>query len=124
MKTVNLIIRILLGLLLLVTGLNKFLQFMPMPEMTEQAQQTMMAFVQTGYIMNIVAIVEIVVGLLLIINKYTALSLVILFPIMLNAFLFHLFLDVAGIGGSVMAITFNIYLMIAYRDRYYEVLKA
>ncbi len=123
MKTVNLVVRILLGLLLLMTGFNKFFMFMPMPEMVDPAQQFMMALANTGYIMPIVAIVEIVTAIMIIFNRYQALALVILFPIMLNAFLFHLFLDIGGIGGSVVAIAFNIYLLFVSKDRFEALLK-
>ncbi len=123
MKTVNIVIRILLGLLLLMTGFNKFFMFMPMPEMVESAQQFMKALVNTGYIMPIVAIVEIVTALMIIFNRYQALALLILFPIMVNAFLFHLFLDIGGIGGSAIAIIFNLYLLVVNRDKFKELLK-
>ncbi len=124
MKTVNLIVRILLGLLLLVTGLNKFLNFMPMPEMTGPAQEFMMALVKSGYIMTIVAIVEIITGVLIIINRYQAFALLILFPVMLNAFLFHLFLDIEGIGGSLMALIFNTYLLFVNKEKFKAILTA
>lgn len=75
---------------------------MPMPTMPEAAGEFMGALVKSGYLMAIVAIVEIVVGVLLLINKYHALELIVVFPIILNAFLFHLFLDIAGIGGALL----------------------
>ncbi len=123
MKTVNIIVRVLLGLLLIVTGFNKFLMFMPMPEMVEPAKQFMEALVATGYVMPIVAFVEIVTGIMIIFNRYQALALVILFPIMLNAFLFHLFLDIGGVGGSAMVIIFNTYLLIVNKDKFKDLLK-
>lgn len=123
MKTITLISRILLGLMLIVFGLNKFLQFMPMPEMAEPAQAFMGALVATGYVMTIVAVVEIIAGILIILNKFSALALVVLFPIMLNAFLFHLFLDIAGIGGSLLVMVLIIYLLFVEKHKFTEMLK-
>jgi putative oxidoreductase len=120
----KLIVRVVLGLMLVVFGLNKFLQFMPMPPMPEAAAAFMGALVTSGYIMAIVAIVEIVTGILLLVNKFQPLTLVVLFPILLNAFLFHLFLDIAGIGGAVVALAMNVFLMFANKEAYAEVLKA
>ena len=49
---------------------------------------------------------------------------VVLFPVMLNAFLFHLFLDPSGIAGAAMFLLFNILLMYAHKDAYKGMLKA
>ncbi len=124
MKTTKIIARVLLGLMLLVFGLNGFLQFMPMPEMSAEAGELMGALAKAGYFFPIIAIVEIVVGALLLINKYTAIALIVLFPIMLNALLFHLFLDLAGIGAAALAITLNVFLFITNMDKYKELLQA
>ena len=75
MKKAQLIIRILLGLMLVIFGLNKFLQFMPMPTMTDEAGEFMGALIKSGYIMVFVAVIEIIVGLSLLINKYQPLAL-------------------------------------------------
>jgi len=123
MKKIQLTIRVLLGLMLVVFGLNKFLNFMPMPPMPEAAGEFMGALAKSGYIMPLVAIVEILAGILILINKFAPLVLVILFPVLLNAFLFHLFLDVAGIGGALVAISMNIFLFFTYKESYKEILK-
>jgi putative oxidoreductase len=124
MKTAKTIIRILLGLMVLVFGLNKFLQFMPMPTLPASAGEFMGALAQSGYIFPIVAIVEIVTGTLLLINKFKTIALIVLFPVMLNAFLFHLFLDLPGIGGAALAIIMNAFLMINEKESYQGLLKA
>jgi uncharacterized membrane protein YphA (DoxX/SURF4 family) len=118
MKKAKLIIRILLGLILVVFGLNKFLQFMPMPPMPEVAGELMGALVKSGYLMAVVAIVEIVTGVLLLINKYQPLALIVVFPVLFNAFIFHLFLDISGIGGALLAIAMNVFLFLANKESY------
>ena len=124
MKKAQLIVRILLGLMVLIFGLNKFLQFMPTPPMPEPAGEFMGALVASGYLMVLVALVEIVTGIMLLIDKYQPLALVILFPVLLNAFLFHLFLAPAGIGGALMATAMNIFLFFANIDSYRALLQA
>ena len=66
---------------------------MPMPPLPEPAGEFMGALVESGYLMQAVAMVEIVTGIMLLINRFQPLALVILFPVLLNAFWFHLFLD-------------------------------
>ena len=123
MNKAKLIIRILFGLMLVIFGLNKFLQFMPMPPMSEAAGVFMGALVKSGYLMVVVALVEIAAGVLLLVNKYQSLALVIVFPVILNAFLFHLFLDIPGIGGAVFAMAMNIFLLFANKESYKSLLK-
>jgi putative oxidoreductase len=124
MKKVKMVVRILLGIMVLIFGLNKFLQFIPMPPMPQEAGEFMGALVKSGYLMVVVAIVEIITGILLLLNKYVSLALVILFPVLLNAFLFHLFLDLPGIGGAAFAMAMNIFLFFANKESYKSLLNA
>ena len=121
-KTKN-ILRPIYGIFLLTFGLNGFFNFFPLPEMTEEAGTFMGSLAQTGYILPIVGVLQVVVGLLLIVNKFTPLILIVIFPIMLNAFLLHLFLDPAGIAGSLVAIILNVFLFIANKESYKNVLQ-
>ena len=112
------IVRILLALILLTFGLNKVLNFMPFPPMPDEARMFMDALVESGYIMYVVAIIEIVAGVFLFINKHSSFWIIVVFPILLNAFLFHLFLDIAGIPVALFAISLNVYLMIEHFNDY------
>ncbi|MDO7575874.1 MAG: DoxX family membrane protein [Flavobacteriaceae bacterium] len=124
MNKAQLIIRILFGLILVIFGSNKFLHFMPIPPMPEAAGAFMGALVDSGYLMTLVALVEIVAGVSILINKYKTLALVILLPVILNAFLFHLFLDLSGIAGSAVALMMKMFLMYANKESYRSLLKA
>jgi putative oxidoreductase len=124
MKNAQNIIRIFFGIFLLTFGLNGFLNFMPIPEMTSEGGEFIGALIKAGYIMPIVALLQVVIGLLIIINKFVPLSLVVIFPILLNAFLLHLVLDIGGIAGALVAITLNIFLFIAYRENYMNLFKS
>jgi putative oxidoreductase len=123
MKNTQKILRIFFGIFLLTFGLNGFLSFMPIPEMTAEGGEFIGAIIKAGYIMPIVAISQVFIGRLLVINKFVPLSLIVIFPIMLNAFLLHLVLDIGGIAGALIAITLNIFLFIVYKENYINLLK-
>lgn len=91
--------------------------------MPEQAGIFIGSLATAGYILPIVGTLEVVVGILLITNKYVTLSLVVIFPIIINAFLFHLFLDLAGIIGAFIAISLNITFFMMYRENYKNMLQ-
>lgn len=99
---VEMILRILIGILLLVFGSNKFFHFIPMP--TPPPGSFMDALIQTGYMMPLIAVSEIIPGCLLLFNKWKGLALVWLAPISINILLFHVAFDLSSIGaGAVLA---------------------
>ena len=118
MKKVNVIVRILLGIMMVIFGLNKFVGFMPMPPLPTDAQTFFDALNNSGYIMKVVGAVELITGVLFLLNKYTALAAVVLFPVMLNAFLFHLFLAPGAIAPALLAVAMTVFVMFANKDKY------
>ena len=116
--------QILSGLMLVVFGLNGFLHFMPMPEAPQKMAEYMGTLFSTGYIFPIVATVQTAVGISFLLNKFVPLTAIILMPIMINAFLAHLFLDIAGIGGSFFILVSIVIVMIKNGVRYKEIFKS
>ena len=106
-STFTKIVRYLLALMLLVFGLNKFLKLLPMPELPPSADGFMPDLAATGYVLPVVGAIEIFIGILLLINKWTPIALVLLAPISVNILLFHLFLDLPGIGGAFSVAILN-----------------
>ena len=125
MKTkIDLVLRLILGVILLIFGLNTFIQFMPMPEPPEGAGKLLWAFAESGYIFPMIGVVKIVVGLLLLINRYVALALLLLAPFSVNIILFHLVLDPKGIAAALIVTALNIYLLFVNKAKFDSVLKA
>ncbi len=113
-STFTTILRIILGLGLLIFGLNKFIGFMPMPELPEHAANFMQSLKATGYVLQLVGVFEVFIGLLLIIKKWVPFALLLLAPITVNIVLFHLFLDLPGIGGAIVITVINVILIYKY----------
>lgn len=111
------IVRILLGVFILVFGVNKFADFLPVPELSPEAGAYFGALISSKT-MVLVGVVEIVAGLALLLNKYGALFAIILMSISVNAVLFHAVLDPGGIGGAAVLLILNIVVLIGYKDKY------
>jgi len=103
------IIRIVLGIVLVLFGLNKMLpsSFIPLPDMPQDAISFMTSLGSTGYVLKVVGLLEIGIGLLLLLKKWVPFALVLLAPISINILLFHLFLDLSGIVGALLVIVLN-----------------
>lgn len=78
-----------------------------MPELPPSAAEFMTELAATGYVLPVVGAIEIFIGILLLINKWTPFALVLLAPISVNILLFHLFLDLPGIGGALIVAILN-----------------
>jgi len=123
MKNFKTLMRIFFGVFLLFFGLNGFLQFMPMPEVGPQAGAFLGALASTKLFFPVISVVEIIVGALLIVNKAVPLVLIIIFPILVCAVLFHLSLDPAGILFAIIGLVLNILLLITNQKKYLPLIK-
>ena len=122
MKIAVLITRSLLGLVFLVFGVMFF--FMHPKPMPGPGGEFAGALAKSGYFLIFLKVTEITCGLFLLINKYTAFFLLVIFPITLNIFLFHVFLEPAGLGVAAPMLLINLFLGYAYRDYYRSVFAA
>ncbi|RYJ41603.1 DoxX family membrane protein [Flavobacterium beibuense] len=112
------IVRILLGVILLVFGLNKFHPFIPLPQPPEAAANFMNSLAETGYVLYVVAFFEVAIGVMLLAKKWVPFAILLLAPISLNILLFHMFLDVPAIATAIVVVALNGILIYKYRQKY------
>ena len=93
MKYLPVLAGFVLGALFLMSGLNHFLKFIPMPETTPPpaVASFMAALMPTGY-MTFIKVLETLGGALVLIPKTRNLGLLVLGPILVNIYAFHIFL--------------------------------
>jgi hypothetical protein len=118
-------IQVLIGLAYLVFGLNGFLNFIPQPAtpMPEGAIAFAGALMKTGYMMQLIAVTQLVVGALLLSNRLVPLALALIAPFTVNSVLFHLFLEPSGRPMAFLFLALELYLVWVYRDAYRSMLK-
>jgi putative oxidoreductase len=111
------IARVLLGLPLFIFGLNGFLSFIPPPEVTmpDDALAFVTALVESGYLMQLIAATHLIVGLLLLINRFVPLALALFAPFIVNSIAFHLFLERSGLPMTLVFLALELYLAWVYR---------
>ncbi|MDP2687907.1 MAG: DoxX protein [Aequorivita sp.] len=112
-STFTKILRIILGLGLLFFGLSKLIDFNIMPThiYTGEAAIFIDSLSDTGYILKVIGIFEILIGMLLLFNKWVPFALLLLAPISVNILLFHLFLDIPGLIVALVIVVFNAILI-------------
>ena len=123
-RIVTAIIRILLGVMFLVFGLNGFLNFMPTPkDMPQEILDVVGALTQAGYI-TVVSGAEVLVALMLLMNRFVPLALVLLAPIVVGIITFHIAMAPATIGPGIVVLLMELYLVWAYRGAFRSMLLA
>ena len=96
MRTVSVVARYLAGVIFFVMGLNGFLHFIPLPPPEGIAGQFMGALYVSHYLWVIFAF-QVVGGLLLLVNRYVALAVALLAPVLVNILTFHVLMAPAGL---------------------------
>jgi hypothetical protein len=96
------IVSVLFGLLLINGGLNKFFNYLPVPEnLPEPLLKDSMALLEISWLMPLIATAELIGGLLILFRRTRALGVLIVFPVMTGVLLTHL---TVAPEGLVMAL--------------------
>jgi hypothetical protein len=111
---------------LVVFGLNGILEFFPPPAtpLPDDAAAFVNALVESGYMMRLIAATQLVVGVLLVINRFVPLALALLAPFIVNSITFHVFLEPSGLPIAIAFGALEVYLAWAYRQAFRPMLRA
>ena len=123
-RIVPAIVRVLLGLMFLVFGLNGFLNFMPAPKELPPDVITVSTGLMKGGYMAVVSATEIIVAVLLLTNRFVPLALVLLAPIVVGIITFHIAIAPATIVPGIVVLVMELYLAWAHRGTFRPMLRA
>jgi len=118
MSIAKVILRSLMGLIFLVFGLNFFLHFIPNPPEPPAAGDFVGALFRTGYFLPMIGATQVVAGALLLSGIMVPFALALIAPVIVNIFLFHLFLAPGGLPLAVIVVAFEVILAWMYRDAF------
>ena len=117
------ILQIILGLFMVIIGLNKFLVFIEIPNPAGAGGALMQIYIASGFL-KLVGVLEIIGGIGLLINKFVPIALTLITAIMFNATIFHALHDLSGIGPAATCLLLSIGLVYAYQERFSRFLSA
>jgi uncharacterized membrane protein YphA (DoxX/SURF4 family) len=114
MKIAAMIARLLLGLTFFVFGLNGFLHFIP-AKMPEGLAGQFFGAIFASRLYVVIFAVQTIGGLLLLVNRFVPLALVILGPVIVNIFFFHLFMAPSGLPLAIVVVI--LWTIVALRNK-------
>jgi putative oxidoreductase len=115
MKIATIIARTLLGLVFVVFGSNAFLHFIPMPPPPAGLAGDYMKALFMSHYFYVVAVTQIIGGLILLSGRFTALGLTLLAPVIVNILCFHIFLNHEG--WQLASVVAALELFLLWRNR-------
>jgi uncharacterized membrane protein YphA (DoxX/SURF4 family) len=118
------VVSLLFGLMMINSGLNKFLNYMPMPkDMPESMMKFMGALMEIKWLMPLVGIAEIVGGILFIIPKYRALGAIILLPVMVGILLTGIVNAPSVLVMAIVLLVINLWVIIEDREKFLPLIR-
>jgi len=122
MKILEIIARILLGLVFVVFGSNAFLHFIKAPPMSGPAGDFINAMMSSGYV-YVVGGCQVAGGLILLIGRYLPLGLTLLGPVIVNILCYHIFLSHEGWQVAAAVAVLALFLLWRHRTNFGGLLK-
>jgi hypothetical protein len=118
MKTVTIIIRTLIGLLLIYVAVGYFLKLMPEPSTTGDFKAFNVGVVSSEYIMPAAKFIELLCGLAFIFDLYVTLASILILPIILNILFLDYYLTPQAMPISIFLFLGNFFLIYKHWDNY------
>jgi putative oxidoreductase len=116
MKIASIIARYLLGLIFLVFGLNGFLHFIPMPPPKGALAAQFGGAIFGSHYWIVIFGVQVIGGVLLLVNQFVPLALAILGPVIVNIFFFHALMAPEGLPLAIVVILLWSLLAVRYKQ--------
>ncbi len=118
------VLSVLLGLLLINGGLNKFLNYMPVPEgLPEALVRDNTALLEISWLMPLIGFAEVLGGLFILFRKTRALGVLIVFPVMVGVLLTHIFVAPSGLPVALVIWAILLWIIYDNKQRYFPIVK-
>ena len=116
MKIAATIARYLLGLIFLVFGLNGFLHFIPMPPPKGLTAQQFGGAIFMSHFWVVIFSVQVLGGVLLLVNRFVVLAVVLLGPVIVNILCFHALMAPEGLPLAIVVAVLWVILAVRYKQ--------
>lgn len=124
MRIAIIIVRCLIGFLFVASAIVVLFDLVPKPELHGAVKEFNEGIAASGYFIPTLKVIELICGILLITGLFLPLVTVVIFPIVLNIFLFHAFLSPEGLPVAILMLLGNLFLAYANRDKYAPLFRA
>ena len=118
MKIIKFILCLLFGILFVNAGLDKFLHYMPVPEMDAEMIKIGEAMMTMKWIIPLTGFIEIVGGMLFIFPKTRALGAIVILPVMVGIIIHNITFMPSGLIMAGILFLINLWAIYDNREKY------
>lgn len=113
------IFSLLFGLMFINAGLNKFFNYMPIPDdLPESMLKVMEAFMTISWLIPLVGIFEVIGGILFIFPKTRALGAIVILPIIVGILLTNIVNAPSGLPIATILFIINLWIIFENKNKY------
>ncbi len=124
-KITVIVLRTLMGLIFIASSVVVLAEIVEPPtDLPPKVQTFQDGMEATGYLLYLIKVTELVCGLLLVSGRFVPLASVMIFPITLNIFLYHIFVYTEGLPVAIFLLVVNLVLAYVHRSSYSPLFKA
>tara|TARA_R110000822_G_scaffold66936_1_gene163370 strand:+ start:718 stop:1095 length:378 start_codon:yes stop_codon:yes gene_type:complete len=117
-KKIMFVVSLLFGLVFINAGLNKFFNYMPIPEdLPENMVKLMSALMEVSWLIPLVAFAEILGGLLFAIPKTRILGAMVIFPVIIGILLTNINSAPSDLPIALILLAINLWIIYENREK-------
>ena len=113
-----------MGLLFVMASVVVLFNLVPKPELTGAVKTFNEGMDAAPYFIPVLKVVELLCGIAFLVGRFVPLATVVIAPVIVQIFLFHLFMDTTGLPVPIFLVAANIFVAYYYRDSYAGLLTA
>jgi putative oxidoreductase len=119
MKKILTVVYILFALMFINSGLNKLFNYIPMPDdIPNEVVEFNQHFKAIFWLTPLIAVVEILGGILFIFERTRALAAIMILPIMIGVLLTHLLMIPSGLPIAIVLLLINAFAIYQNKEKY------
>ena len=118
------IVRTLMGLLFIAASVVVLFNLVPKPELTGAVKTFNEGMDAAPYFIPVLKLTELLCGIAFLIGRFVPLATVVIAPVIVQIFLFHVFMDRSGLPVAIFLVAANIFVAYYYRDSYRGLLQS
>lgn len=123
MKIAMIIVRTLMGLLFLFASIVVLFNLVQPPPMTGVPKTFNDGLASVGYFFPVLKVTELLCGLAFVSGYFVPLATIVIAPIIVNIFLYHLLVDTSGLAVAIFLVLANVFVAYYYRTAYAPLLR-
>ena len=118
------VVYLLFALMFINAGLNKVFNYIPVPaDLPAGLAKTNAAIMEIGWLMPLLAVAEIVGGILFIFPKFRPLGAIIIFPVMVGILLTDIFNAPVALPMAIILLVINLWAIYENKEKYLPMIR-